>query len=92
MANYKIFLTDRFKADLEKLDGSVQSSIREKFNEFALPQLVVTPQFGINIKKLKNFKPETWRYRIGSFRLFYLIDSEKMVVTFLAIANRKDAY
>jgi mRNA interferase RelE/StbE len=37
------------------------------------PQLKEEPHFGLNIKKLKGFVPETWRYRIGKFRLIYII-------------------
>ena len=29
------------------------------------------PHFGQHIKKLKDFTPDTWRYRIGAWRFFY---------------------
>ena len=50
------------------------------------------PHFGNNIKKLKNWKPETWRCRIGDFRLFYEIDNRELIVSITVIDNRKDAY
>ena len=40
------------------------------------------PHFGANIKKLKDFTPDTWRYRIGAWRLFYEIDEEEKVALY----------
>jgi len=57
-----------------------------------LGQLRSEPHFGRNIRKLRNYDPETWRYRIGVHRLFYLIDEEELVVVLLTVHDRKDAY
>jgi mRNA interferase RelE/StbE len=43
-------------------------------------QISENPHFGLNIKKLKNYKPETWRYRMGNYRVFYEIDDIEMIV------------
>ena len=50
------------------------------------------PCFGKNIKKLRDYNPDTWRYRIGKFRLFYTVDHEEKIIYILAIDFRKDAY
>ncbi len=60
--------------------------------EYIIPQLKSEPHFGINIKKLKNYDPPTWRYRIGKYRVFYEIDAESKEVDILTISQRKDAY
>ncbi|MCK5132108.1 MAG: type II toxin-antitoxin system RelE/ParE family toxin [Candidatus Sabulitectum sp.] len=50
------------------------------------------PFYGKNIKKLRGYSPETWRYRIGSYRIFYIIDNCEHIVYILTIDARKDAY
>ena len=36
-------------------------------------------------KKLKNYNPNTWRYRIGNYRLFYEIDEKEKLIIILTI-------
>jgi len=50
------------------------------------------PYFGANIKKLKAFKPETWRYRIGSYRFFYIVDDKEKIVFMVAADTRQQSY
>jgi mRNA-degrading endonuclease RelE of RelBE toxin-antitoxin system len=50
------------------------------------------PHFGPNIKKLKNFTPATWRYRIGAWRFFYEIDEAEKVAFMIAASHRSSAY
>jgi len=50
------------------------------------------PHFGNNIKKLRSYVPETWRFRIGKYRLFYSIDENDKIVFILTVEFRKDAY
>jgi mRNA interferase RelE/StbE len=56
------------------------------------PQLREYPHFGPNIRKLKGFHPETWRYRIGAWRFFYEIDEEEKIVFMIAAHHRSVAY
>ena len=56
------------------------------------PQIKIEPHYGPNIKKLKGYNPETWRYRIGRYRLFYVINESESRVDFISIDQRKDAY
>ncbi len=48
--------------------------------------------FGSNIKKLGNYDPPTWRYRIGDYRFFYTVDDKKKLVIMLSADNRQGAY
>lgn len=92
MGNYRVFETSVFQDDLEELPNAVQLKIREKLKSYAYPQLRNQPHFGPNIKKLKNWKPETWRYRIGVWRFFYEINEVSRIVSMIALDHRKDAY
>ena len=50
------------------------------------------PHFGPNIKKLKDFTPDMWRYRIGAWRFFFEIDEEEKVAFMVAASHRSSAY
>lgn len=60
--------------------------------ESVIVQLKSEPFFRTQIKKLKNYQPPTWRYRIDKYRVFYTIDNEAKEVNILTISHRKDAY
>ncbi len=63
-----------------------------KIVDYVYPQLRRNPYFGPNIKKLKGGLSAFYRYRIGSFRLLYSIESDKTIVLMVTITDRKDAY
>jgi len=89
---YKIFETDEFQKRIKKISKRDKSFIEKKLLQYIYPQLKEEPHYGNNIKKLVNYDPETWRYRIGKYRLFYFIDEEEKVVYVISIDLRKDAY
>jgi mRNA interferase RelE/StbE len=63
-----------------------------KIRDFVYPQLKKNPFWGANIKKLKGDLSDYYRYRLGDYRLFYRIDSDKVIVFIVTISHRKDAY
>ncbi len=89
---YRIFLTNEFLKQLKKIDSRIRKGLEKKIEEYISPQLKQEPHFGKNVKKLRGYVPETWRYRIGSFRLFYIIDEVEKIVALISIDDRKDAY
>ncbi|OGP88748.1 MAG: hypothetical protein A2157_07055 [Deltaproteobacteria bacterium RBG_16_47_11] len=89
---YRIFETKEYLDRLSRFSTSDQTFLNNKTRNYVYPQLQKEPHFGLNIKKLVNYDPETWRYRLGRFRLFYLIDESEKVVYLLTIDFRKDAY
>jgi mRNA interferase RelE/StbE len=46
----------------------------------------------MKIRKLKDYKPETWRYRIGDYRFFYEIDDKRKIVFMIAADLRSRSY
>ena len=92
MADYKIFETDGFASDLKGDFSGIVKKLRKKLKDYVYPQLRKEPYFGKNIKKLRNYKPDTWRYRVGDFRFFYEIDEKEKLVIMLSADKRKDAY
>jgi mRNA interferase RelE/StbE len=66
--------------------------LQGKLRTYVYPRLRKNPFVGPNIKKLKGYTPDTWRYRIGDFRVFFLVDQAERVVFILSVDGRKDAY
>ena len=92
MNKYRIFETERFQKDLQHIVMSGRTRIARKLQEFVYPQLWKHPHFGSNIKKHKGFKPDTWRYRVGSWRFFYEINEQEQIVFMIAASHRSSAY
>ena len=89
---YKIFETNEYLKRISKLNKGDAAFIQNKLTLLVYPLLRIEPHFGNNIKKLVNYKPETWRYRIGKYRLFFGINEHTKVVSILTVEFRKDAY
>ena len=85
MSNYQIFETDEFLRKLKKLTLQDEAFIQSKLNEYVYPQIRKEPFLGKNIKKLKGYSPDTWRYRIGKFRLFYTLDQKERIIYMLTV-------
>ena len=92
LSNFRVFETNEFSKKLKKLSPHDASFLRKKLNTFVYPQIKTEPFWGNNIKKLQGYSPDTWRYRIGKFRLFYIIEKEENIIYILAIDDRRDAY
>lgn len=92
LSKYKIFETEQFISDIEKLPKKIRTNIEAKVKLYAYPQLTQEPSVGLNLKKLRNYSPPTWRYRIGNYRIFYEIDESIHTVFILSIDQRKDSY
>lgn len=92
LPDFRIFQTNEFLKRLGKLPSGEVDFIEKKLSEYVYPQLRTEPFFGKNIKKLRNYTPETWRYRIGKYRLFYIVNTEKKIIYLLTLDLRKEAY
>ena len=86
---YRIAETATFKKGLETQG---YQRYYKKLIENVYPRLKVNPYYGPNIKRLKGDLKAIFRYRIGDYRLFYIVDPEKKYVYILTLKNRKDSY
>ena len=91
-SRFRIFEIDEFLKRLRKLPARDSRFLRRKLDEYVYPLLREDPFFGPGIRKLRDYAPETWRYRIGRFRVFYQIDSEERIVYVVSVDLRRDAY
>jgi len=92
LSKYKIFETNEFQKKIERISKRDRAFIEKKLSTYVYPQLKEEPHYGNNIKKLAGYNPETWRYRIGKYRLFYTLDESDNILFILSIDLRKDAY
>ena len=86
---FQIAETESFQKTINKIQ---YKNLYLKIKKYIYPQLRMNPFFGSNIKKLKGNLENIYRYRIGNYRLFYIIDSGKVIVFITALKARKDAY
>lgn len=89
---YDLFETDEFLKCIDKLQKRDKALVQTKLREYVYPQIQSEPHFGINIKKLRGYSPNTWRYRIGSYRVFYTIDENDQLILLLVVESRDKAY
>ncbi len=87
--SFSIAETESFEKKIKSRDFK---HLKSKIQNYVYPILERNPFFGPNIKKLKGELEEVYRYRIGNFRLFYIIEEEKLLVISIDIEKRKDAY
>lgn len=92
LKEYRIFETDQFRDDLASRLGSHREKIVAKLRNDAYSELRRRPHAGRNIKKLRGYKPDTWRYRIGMYRFFFTIDESQKIVFMLAADTRQAGY
>ena len=88
MSEFKIAETKIFENVKRKLNKILVS----KIETIVYPQLRVNPFIGTNIKILKGDFKGYYRYRIGNYRLFYLIDKKEKLVFIVDLKMRNIAY
>ncbi|WP_457605993.1 type II toxin-antitoxin system RelE family toxin [Nitratifractor sp.] len=86
--DFRIAETKNFQKIKKKLDKKIYT----KIVAIVYPQLRSNPYYGTNIKKLKGRFEGYYRYRLGDYRLFYLIEDDKVIVVVADIRHRQSAY
>jgi mRNA interferase RelE/StbE len=80
-----------FASSAAKSYKSFEKSLIRKINT-AIPILENNPYKHPNIKRLKGKLGESYRYRIGKYRIIYNVNEGEKEVTILLIIKREDAY
>ena len=88
MYDFQIAETKNFQKIKEKIDKKLYDKIANN----VYPQLKSNPFYGPNIKKLKGKFEGYYRYRIGNYRLFYLIEDEKVLIVVTDFSHRQSSY
>jgi mRNA interferase RelE/StbE len=82
--SYKSIFTRSFTKEFDKLPRDVNERILE-----ALKKVAEVPYAGT---KLRGKLEGLWRWRIGKYRIIYLIDEKERAVIFLDVGLRKAIY
>lgn len=88
MYDFRIAETKNF----EKIKTKIDKKLYSKIINNVYPQLRANPFYGTNIKKLKGQFEGYYRYRLGNYRLFYLIEDEKVLVVVVDFRHRQNLY
>jgi len=86
--NFKIAETKNF----QKIKKGIDEKIYDKIVNIVYPQLKSNPYYGTNIKKLKGRFEGYYRYRLGNYRLFYLIEDDKVLIIVTDFRHRQNSY
>jgi len=87
--DFRIAETGRFE---KKAASPEFRAVCGKARRYVYPKLRANPFFGPNIKKLKGEFTDVYRYRLGTFRLFYTLREREVIFVMIDVAERKDAY
>lgn len=82
---YRIELASTAKKQMDKLPRDIQTRIAT-----AIDNLAETPR-PPGTKKLKG-ADDLWRVRVGSYRIVYQLQDEKLLVLVVKIGHRKQVY
>ncbi len=85
---FEVLLTNKAEKALKALSGiKLKRRIEEAIDNLAYTYF---PK-GYDIKKLKGVK-NTYRLRIGGYRIIYAVDFKKSKIFILALSHRERAY
>ncbi len=85
MVKYHVEITGSAEKQLKKLSRSNQLRVAR-----ALVGLATDP-FPTQSRKLAGTQ-DVWRIRVGSYRILYRVDNDRVLVIILKIGHRKDVY
>ena len=86
MATYRV----SFHRKAEKFMAALPRETRNRINA-AIDALKETPRPHGSIK-LREFKPDAWRIRVGKYRVLYQIHDDMLLVWVFNVDLRDDAY
>ncbi|MFH2112108.1 MAG: type II toxin-antitoxin system RelE/ParE family toxin [Candidatus Bathyarchaeota archaeon] len=81
---YKSVFTRSFTKEFDKLPQNFKEPILD-----ALEKIVDTPYAGT---KLQGKLEGLWRWRVGKYRVVYLIEEKEKTIVFLDVGLRKSIY
>lgn len=86
-ATFEIQLTNEADTDYNGLNANMKRRVNRAFDT-----LMQNPFFGTNISKLQGQYAGQYRYRVGSYRVIYSIDTERCHCIVRGIRPRDRAY
>ncbi len=85
MARYALEIKPSARKELEKLDESLLARAVPK-----IEALAIDPRPS-GCRKLRGYR-DLWRIRVGDYRVVYVIDDARKLVSVTRVAHRRDVY
>ena len=88
--DYKVVYTRLSQKDLDRLDASIVRRILKKVDEFS--KRADPLEFA---KKLTGFEADTYRFRVGDYRVVFRLDPQNqqlVILVVLRVRHRKKVY
>lgn len=87
---YKVLIDERVEKDLEKVPKYVVDKFLKLLDEFE--KNPIRPRSGFDVKPMEGYPGNTYRLRIGKYRVLYSVDHEDKKVRITTVQHRGDAY
>ena len=85
MARYALGIKPSARKELENLSDSLIARLVPKINSLA-----ADPRPS-SCRKLHGYK-DVWRIRVGDYRVVYIIDDDRKIVSITRVARRREVY
>ena len=87
---YEVLVDERVEKDLEKIPKYVVEKFLRLLDEFE--KNPIQPRSGFDVKLMEGYPCNTYRLRIGKYRILYTVDNENKKVRITSVQHRGDAY
>ncbi|MBU4373423.1 MAG: type II toxin-antitoxin system RelE/ParE family toxin [Euryarchaeota archaeon] len=87
---YEVLIDERVEKDLGKVPKHVVEKFLKLLDEFE--KNPIRPRSGFDVKPMEGYPNNTYRLRIGEYRVLYSVDNEAKKVRITSVRHRGDAY
>ena len=88
--SYEVLVDERFEKDLEKVPKYVVEKFLRLLDEFE--KNPIRSRSGFDVRLMKGYPGNTYRLRIGKYRIIYDVDNDIKKVRITTIQHREGAY
>ena len=87
---FEVLIDERVEKDLEKIPNYIVKKFIKLLDEFEKDP--IRPRSGFDLKSMEGYPKNTYRLRIGDYRVLYSVDHEVKKVRITTVQHRGDAY
>ena len=90
MTSYAVLIDERVEKDLSKIPKHIVEKFIEILDEFE--NNPIRSRSGFDVKPMKGYPGDTYRLRIGVYRVLYSVDNSEKIVRITSIQHRGHVY
>ncbi|MBW6518970.1 MAG: type II toxin-antitoxin system RelE/ParE family toxin [ANME-2 cluster archaeon] len=87
---YEVLVDERVEKDLEKVPKYVVDKFLRLLDEFE--KNPIRPRTGFDVKPMEGYPGNTYRLRIGKYRVLYAVDGDNKKVRITSVQHRGNVY